>query len=141
MVTALQTGLTNVQWLDQKGDTPYLLRDCMISQCCPQVSLDQGMYMRPDMRIIFPESAYLFKMFQKVNGKSLLDNIIFTYGSGLQLVHRSIQCTSIVVASCKQSSLLHSPFLRKGLVKKVNGTYKTPEGGWHANIVKHKQWD
>jgi hypothetical protein len=64
----------------------------------------------------------------------LLDNIIFTYGSGLGdgSTHQ-YSALHIIIAGSGGGKFITGKHLnvsaKSGLVKKVGGTYKTPEGG------------
>lgn len=93
MVAALQTGLTSVATLmigPERWDTPYMyetLFDKPMSQ--HQMSHDQDKFIDQLLKVDrFPmeQYAYLVKKMDGIkesNGTSLLDNTIFTYGSGL----------------------------------------------------------
>ena len=81
--------------------------------------------------------AYLcekMNQIEEANGKSLLDNIMFTYGSGLGdgSTHQ-YSALPILVAGSGGGKFITGKHLnvsaKSGLVKKVGGTYKTPEGG------------
>ncbi len=71
---------------------------------------------------------------EEANGKTLLDNIMFTYGSGLGdgSTHQ-YSALPIIVAGSGGGKFITGKHLNvsstSGLVKKVGGTYKTPEGG------------
>ena len=93
MVTALQTGLTNVATLmigPERWDTPYLyesLSDKPMSH--HQMSHNQDKHIEDLLRVDrfhMEQFAYLVKKLDSItesNGTTLLDNTIFTYGSGL----------------------------------------------------------
>jgi len=144
MVTALQTGLTNVATFmvgPERWDTPYLFESLFDKpKSHHMMSHNQGMYMNDLIKVDYfymEQFAYLCEKMNNIeeaNGKSLLDNIIFTYGSGLGdgSTHQ-YSALPIVVAGSGGGKFITGKHLnvsaRSGLVKKVNGTYKTPEGG------------
>jgi hypothetical protein len=144
MVTALQTGLTNVATFmvgPERWDTPYLFESLFDKpKSHHKMSHNQGMYMKDLIKLDYfymEQFAYLCEKMHNIkeaNGKSLLDNIIFTYGSGLGdgSTHQ-YSALPIVVAGSGGGKFITGKHLnvsaKSGLVKKVNGTYKTPEGG------------
>ena len=71
---------------------------------------------------------------EEANGKTLLDNILFIYGSGLGdgSTHQ-YSALPILMAGSGGGRFITGKHLnvsaKSGLVKKVNGTYKTPDGG------------
>jgi hypothetical protein len=71
---------------------------------------------------------------EEANGKTLLDNILFTYGSGLGdgSTHQ-YSALPILIAGSGGGRFITGKHLnvsaKSGLVKKVNGTFKTPDGG------------
>ncbi len=93
MVTALQTGLTNVATLmvgPERWDTPFTyesLFDRPMSH--HQMSHNQNRYLKQLLqvdRFHMEQFAYLVQKMESIqepDGSSLLDNTIFTYGSGL----------------------------------------------------------
>lgn len=93
MVAALQTGLTNVATLmigPERWDTPYLyesLSDKPMSH--HQMSHNQAKHIEDLLRVDrfhMEQYAYLVKKMDSIseaNGTTLLDNTVFTYGSGL----------------------------------------------------------
>ena len=93
MVVALQTGLTNVASLmvgPERWDTPYLYESLFDKpRSHHQMSHNQGKFIADLEKVdLFhmEQFAYLLaKMdaIEEVDGSSLLDNTIFTYGSGL----------------------------------------------------------
>jgi hypothetical protein len=93
MVAALQTGLTNVATLmigPERWDTPYLFESLFDKPMSHhQMSHHQDKYLDELMRVDrfhMEQFAYLVKKMDSIeeaNGTKLLDNIIFTYGSGL----------------------------------------------------------
>jgi hypothetical protein len=144
MVTALQTGLTNVATFmvgPERWDTPYLFESLFDKpKSHHMMSHNQGMYMNDLIKVDYfymEQFAYICEKMHNIkeaNGKSLLDNIIFTYGSGLGdgSTHQ-YSALPIVVAGSGGGKFITGKHLnvsaKSGLVKKVNGTYKTPEGG------------
>jgi hypothetical protein len=93
MVAALQTGLTNVATLmigPERWDTPYLFESLFDKPMSHhQMSHNQHQYLNELLRVDhfhMQQYAYLVEKMDSVkeaNGTSLLDNTIFTYGSGL----------------------------------------------------------
>ncbi len=144
MVTALQTGLTNVATFmvgPERWDTPYLFESLFDKpKSHHMMSHNQGRYMNDLIKVDYfymEQFAYLCEKMNNIeeaNGKSLLDNIIFTYGSGLGdgSTHQ-YSALPIVVAGSGGGKFITGKHLnvsaKSGLIKKVNGTYKTPEGG------------
>ena len=71
---------------------------------------------------------------EEVNEKTLLDKILFTYGSGLGDGSTHQYCVlPILMAGSGGGRFINGKHLnvsaKSGLVKKFNGTYKTPDGG------------
>ena len=111
MVVALETGLTNVATLmigPERWDTPFTyesLFDTPVSH--HQMSHNQDHYMKQLLKIDrfhMEQFAYLVKKMdgiQESDGSSLLDNTIFTYGSGLGdgATHRYTELPIIVAGS------------------------------------------
>lgn len=93
MIAALQTGLTNVATLmigPERWDTPYLYESLFDKPMSHhQMSHHQHQYLNDLMRVDrfhMQQFAYLVKKMDSIKefaGTSLLDNTIFTYGSGL----------------------------------------------------------
>ena len=93
MVTALQTGLTNVATFmvgPERWDTPYQFESLFDKpRSHHQMSHNQGRFINDLLKVDhfhMEQYAYLVEKMdsiQEVNGLSLLDNTIFTYGSGL----------------------------------------------------------
>jgi len=93
MIAALQTGLTNVATLmvgPERWDTPFMyesLFDRPMSH--HQMSHNQNKFVKQLLqvdRFHMEQFAYLVKKMdsiQEANGSTLLDNTLFTYGSGL----------------------------------------------------------
>ncbi len=93
MVVALQTGLTNVATFmvgPERWDTPYLYEDLFDKpRSHHQMSHNQSKFMDDLLKLDhfhMEQFAYLVEKMNSIseaNGTSLLDNTIFTYGSGL----------------------------------------------------------
>ena len=93
MVAALQTGLTNVATLmvgPERWDTPYMYESLFDKPMSHhQMSHNQVKFLDELLqvdRFHMEQFAYLVKKMDSIkesNGTSLLDNTIFTYGSGL----------------------------------------------------------
>ena len=144
MVAALQTGLTNVATFmvgPERWDTPYLFESLFDKpKSHHQMSHNQGKFLDDLIKVDYfymEQFAYLCNKMNRIeeaNGKSLLDNIMFTYGSGLGdgSTHQ-YSALPVIVAGSGGGKFISGKHLnvssKSGLVKKVNGTYKTPEGG------------
>ena len=144
MVAALQTGLTNVTTFmvgPERWDTPYLFESLFDKpKSHHQMSHNQGKFLNELIKVDYfymEQFAYLCNKMNRIeeaNGKSLLDNIMFTYGSGLGdgSTHQ-YSALPVIVAGSGGGKFITGKHLnvssKSGLVKKVNGTYKTPEGG------------
>ncbi len=93
MVVALQTGLTNVATFmvgPERWDTPYLFESLFDKPMSHhQMSHNQGKFMEELLRVDrfhMEQFVYLAEKMdgiEEANGMSLLDNTLFTYGSGL----------------------------------------------------------
>jgi hypothetical protein len=93
MVAALQTGLTNVATLmigPERWDTPFLYESLFDKPMSHhQMSHNQRRFMKQLLevdRFHMEQFAYLVKKMdaiEEADGSTLLDNTIFTYGSGL----------------------------------------------------------
>ena len=93
MVASLQTGLTNVATFmvgPERWDTPYLFESLFDKpKSHHQMSHNQGKFLDDLIKVDYfymEQFAYLCERMNRIeeaNGKSLLDNIMFTYGSGL----------------------------------------------------------
>ena len=104
------------------------------------MSHNQGKYIEDLIKVdhfYMEQFAYLCEKMNRIeeaNGKTLLDNITFTYGSGLGdgSTHQ-YSALPIIVAGSGDGKFITGKHLnvssKSGLVKKVGGTYKTPEGG------------
>ena len=144
MVAALQTGLTNVATFmvgPERWDTPYLFESLFDKpKSHHQMSHNQGKFLKELIKVdhfYMEQFAYLCNKMNRIeeaNGKTLLDNIMFTYGSGLGdgSTHQ-YSALPVIVAGSGGGKFISGKHLnvssKSGLVKKVNGTYKTPEGG------------
>jgi hypothetical protein len=144
MVASLQTGLTNVATFmvgPERWDTPYLFESLFDKpKSHHMMSHNQGRYVDDLIKVDYfymEQFAYLCDRMNRVeeaNGKTLLDNIIFTYGSGLGdgSTHQ-YSALPIIIAGSGGGKFITGKHLnvsaKSGLVKKVGGTYKTPEGG------------
>ena len=93
MVVALQTGLTNVATFmvgPERWDTPYMFESLFDKpRSHHQMSHNQGRFIDDLLKVDhfhMQQFAYLVEKMDSIeeaNGTSLLDNTIFTYGSGL----------------------------------------------------------
>lgn len=93
MVTALQAGLTNVATLmvgPERWDTPFMYESLFDKPMSHhQMSHNQKQFMQQLLRVDrfhMEQFAYLVEKMdriQEANGSTLLDNTMFTYGSGL----------------------------------------------------------
>lgn len=93
MVAALQTGLTNIATLmvgPERWDTPYLYESLFDKPMSHhQMSHNQAKFVDELLKVDrfhMEQFAYLVKKMDSIkesNGSSLLDNTVFTYGSGL----------------------------------------------------------
>ena len=144
MVAALQSGLTNVATFmvgPERWDTPYLFESLFDKpKSHHQMSHNQGRFIEDLIKVdhfYMEQFAYLVEKMDRIeeaNGKSLLDNILFTYGSGLgDGATHQYSALPIIVAGSGGGKFITGKHLnvssKSGLVKKVNGTYKTSEGG------------
>jgi hypothetical protein len=144
MVASLQSGLTNVATFmvgPERWDTPYLFESLFDKpKSHHMMSHNQGKYIEDLIKVdhfYMEQFAYLCEKMNRIeeaNGKTLLDNIMFTYGSGLGdgSTHQ-YSALPIIVAGSGGGKFITGKHLnvssKSGLVKKVGGTYKTPEGG------------
>ncbi len=93
MIAALQTGLTNVATLmigPERWDTPFMYESLFNKPMSHhQMSHNQDKFVKQLMRVDrfhMEQFAYMVKKMdsiQEANGTTLLDNTLFTYGSGL----------------------------------------------------------
>ena len=141
MVAALQSGLTSVATFmvgPERWDTPYLFESLFDKPRVTTKCRTPGDSLRADQldHFYMEQFASWWKMdrIEEANGKSLLDNILFTYGSGLgDGATHQYSALPIIVAGSGGGKFITGKHLnvssKSGLVKKVNGTYKTSEGG------------
>ena len=144
MVVALQTGLTNVASLmvgPERWDTPYLYESLFDKpRSHHQMSHNQGKFIADLEKVdLFhmEQFAYLLaKMdaIEEVDGSSLLDNTIFTYGSGLGdgATHQYSALPIIVAGSgggCLKTGTHINLSETTGPVARVNGNYVNPGQG------------
>ncbi|MCH2601337.1 MAG: DUF1552 domain-containing protein [Pedosphaera sp.] len=144
MVVALQTGLTNVASFmvgPERWDTPYLyesLFDKPLSH--HQMSHNQGKFIKDLEKVDhfhMQQFAYLLEKMnaiEEANGTSLLDNTIFTYGSGLgDGATHQYSALPIIVAGSAGGRLKTGAHINlsetTGPVAKVNGKYVNPKQG------------
>ena len=112
MVTALQTGLTNVATFmvgPERWDTPYKFETLFDKpRSHHQMSHNQGRFINDLLKVDhfhMEQFAYLVEKMdsiQETDGTSLLDNTLFTYGSGLGdgATHQYSALPIIVAGSC-----------------------------------------
>ena len=144
MVVALQTGLTNVATFmvgPERWDTPYLFESLFEKPRSHHgMSHNQGKYiddLQKVDRFHMEQFAYLLDKMDSIreaNGTSLLDNTIFTYGSGLGdgSTHQ-YGALPIIVAGSGGGRLTTGKHINlsanSGPVPKEDGKYKKLEGG------------
>ncbi len=144
MVVALQTGLTNVATFmvgPERWDTPYLFESLFEKPRSHHgMSHNQGKYIDDLLKVDrfhMEQFAYLLNKMdniREVNGTSLLDNTIFTYGSGLGdgSTHQ-YGALPIIVAGSGGGRLTMGKHINlsanSGPVPKEDGKYKKLEGG------------
>ena len=144
MVVALQTGLTNVATFmvgPERWDTPYLFESLFEKPRSHHgMSHNQGKYIEDLLKVDrfhMEQFAYLLDKMDNIreaNGTSLLDNTIFTYGSGLGdgSTHQ-YGALPIIVAGSGGGRLTTGKHINlsanSGPVPKEDGKYKKLEGG------------
>ena len=144
LVVALQTGLTNVATFmigPERWDTPYMYESLFDKPRSHHgMSHNQGKFVA-DLekvdRFHMAQFAYLVEKMDKIeeaNGTSLLDNIIFTYGSGLgDGATHQYSALPIIVAGAGGGKILNGKHVNlsetSGPVAKKNGKYVDPEQG------------
>jgi hypothetical protein len=144
MVVALQTGLTNVATFmvgPERWDTPYLFESLFEKPRSHHgMSHNQGKYIDDLLKVDrfhMEQFAYLLDKMDNIreaNGTSLLDNTIFTYGSGLGdgSTHQ-YGALPIIVAGSGGGRLTTGKHINlsvnSGPVPKEDGKYKKLEGG------------
>ena len=144
MVVALQTGLTNVASFmvgPERWDTPYLYESLFEKpRSHHQMSHNQGKFIE-DLekvdRFHMEQFAYLLEKMDAVeeaDGTSLLDNTIFTYGSGLgDGATHQYSALPIIVAGSGGGRIRTGRHVNlsetTGPVARVNGKYVNPKQG------------
>jgi len=144
MVVALQTGLTNVASFmvgPERWDTPYLYESLFDKPRSHHgMSHNQGKFIK-DLekvdRFHMAQFAYLLEKMdaiEEANGTSLLDNTIFTYGSGLgDGATHQYSALPIILAGSGGGRLKTDTHLNlsetTGPVAKVKGKYVNPKQG------------
>ena len=144
MVVALQTGLTNVATFmvgPERWDTPYLFESLFEKPRSHHgMSHNQGEYIDDLLKVDrfhMEQFAYLLDKMDNIreaNGTSLLDNTIFTYGSGLGdgSTHQ-YGALPIIVAGSGGGRLATGKHINlstnSGPVLKKDGKYPKLEGG------------
>ena len=144
MVVALQTGLTNVATFmvgPERWATPYLYESLFDKPRSHHgMSHNQGKFINDLLKVDrfhVAQFAYLVEkmaMIEEANGSSLLDNTIFTYGSGLgDGATHQYSALPIVVAGSGGGKLITGKHLNlsetSGLLPKKNGKYVKPKQG------------
>jgi len=144
MVVALQTGLTNVATFmvgPERWDTPYLYESLFDKPRSHHgMSHNQGKFMKDLLKVDrfhVAQFAYLVEKMEKIkeaNGTSLLDNTIFTYGSGLgDGATHQYSALPIVVAGSGGGKLVTGKHINlsetSGPVQKEKGKYVQPKQG------------
>ena len=144
MVVALQTGLTNVATFmvgPERWNTPLLYEGLFDKPRSHHgMSHNQGEFVADLLKIDqfhMEQFAYLVQKMdnlEEANGTSLLDNTIFTYGSGLgDGATHQYSALPIIVAGSGGGKLITGRHLNlsvtSGPVLKKNGSYQKPEGG------------
>jgi len=144
MVVALQTGLTNVASFmvgPERWDTPYLYESLFDKpRSHHQMSHNQGKFIKDLEKVDhfhMQQFAYLLEKMdaiEEANGTSLLDNTIFTYGSGLgDGATHQYSALPIIVAGCGGGRLKTGTHINlsetTGPVAKVIGKYINPKQG------------
>jgi hypothetical protein len=144
MVVALQTGLTNVATFmvgPERWDTPYLFESLFDKPRSHHgMSHNQKKFVEDLIdvdRFHMEQFAYLAEKMdgiQEANGKTLLDNTLFTYGSGLgDGATHQYSALPIVTAGSGGGKFKTGRHFnlseQSGLTPKVGGKYVSPEGG------------
>lgn len=144
MVVALQTGLTNVATFmvgPERWDTPYLFESLFEKPRSHHgMSHNQGKYIDDLLKVDhfhMEQFAYLLEKMDAIreaDGTSLLDNTIFTYGSGLgDGATHQYSALPIVVAGSGGGRLTTGKHINlsanSGHVPKKAGKYQKVEGG------------
>jgi len=144
MVVALQTGLTNVATFmvgPERWETPYLYESLFDKPRSHHgMSHNQGKFINDLLKVDrfhVAQFAYLVEKMDKIketNGTSLLDNTIFTYGSGLgDGATHQYSALPIVVAGSGGGKLITGKHLNlsetSGPVPKEKGKFVDPKQG------------
>jgi hypothetical protein len=144
MVVALQTGLTNVATFmigPERWDTPYLYESLFDKpRSHHQMSHNQNKFIKDLEKVDhfhMAQFAYLVEKMDRIgeaNGTSLLDNTIFTYGSGLgDGATHQYSALPIIVAGSGGGKVLNGKHVNlsetSGPVPKKDGKFPKVEGG------------
>ena len=144
MVVALQSGLTNAATFmvgPERWDTPYLFESLFDKpRSHHQMSHNQKKFIEDLSKVDYfymEQFAYLLQKMdgiQEANGKTLLDNTLFTYGSGLgDGATHQYSALPIVTAGSGGGKFKTGRHFnlseQSGLTPKVGGRYVAPEGG------------
>jgi hypothetical protein len=144
MVVALQSGLTNVATFmvgPERWDTPYLFESLFDKpRSHHQMSHNQKKFIEDLIKVDhfhMEQFTYLLEKMdgiQEANGKTLLDNTLFTYGSGLgDGATHQYSALPIVTAGSGGGAFKTGRHFnlseQSGLTPKVGGKYVPPEGG------------
>ena len=144
MVTALQTGLTNVATFmvgPERWNTPFLYETLFDKPRSHHgMSHNQGKFIEDLLKLDqfhMEQFAYLAEKMDNIeeaNGTTLLDNIIFTYGSGLgDGATHQYSALPIILAGSGGGKLITGKHLNlsvtSGPIPKKDGQYQKNEGG------------
>ncbi len=144
MVVALQTGLTNVATFmigPERWDTPYLYESLFDKPRSHHgMSHNQGKFINDLEKVDqfhMAQFAYLVEKMDRIgeaNGTSLLDNTIFTYGSGLgDGATHQYSALPIIVAGSGGGKVLNGKHVNlsatSGPTPKEKGKYVNPNQG------------
>lgn len=144
MVTALQTGLTNVATFmvgPERWNTPFLYETLFDKPRSHHgMSHNQGKFVEDLLKLDqfhMEQFAYLAEKMDNIeeaNGTTLLDNIIFTYGSGLgDGATHQYSALPIILAGSGGGKLITGKHLNlsvtSGPIPKKDGQFQKTEGG------------
>ncbi len=144
MVTALRAGLTNVATFmigPERWDTPYTYESLFDKpRSHHQMSHNQGRFINDLLKVDrfhMEQFAYLAEKMdaiEEANGSTMLDNVLFTYGSGLgDGATHQYSALPIVVAGSAGGKLVTGKHLnlsnKSGPVKKMREKYPQPHYG------------
>ena len=144
MVVALQTGLTNVATFmvgPERWDTPYLYESLFDKpRSHHHMSHNQGKFIKDLEKVDhfhMAQFAYMLEKMDRIeeaNGTSLLDNTLFTYGSGLgDGATHQYSALPIIVAGSGGGKILNGKHVNlsetSGPVAKEKGKYVDPKQG------------